>query len=410
MAKKQKKLKPKQVPTKRQLSKWQRQTKMRRIIIIAAAVFLAGIVGYVGHGYYNNEIKPLREVVIEVNDTSFNMGYYVKMLDAFAKGTQPSQLSYMADIIANQIIANELLKQGTESLGINANAQEINARMKESKTPDSKASRDMVAATILREKLLDYFGSQLPDTMEQANTQVMLVESEAVANEVMNKVENGEDFSTLVGEFSYDSKSKEKGGDLGWLPQELMPNSLTGDAVFSSESNELSKIYDKSASKSVGYWLIEVTDKDEEKGIKVRAILLGSKQKADEVKAELTDENFAELAKEHSQHESKDNDGELGWLKKGDMKSEAFDKVAFNLDLNVISEPVKDKSVQTTGGYWVVKVLERGEHELSDEVRKELAYNDFTEWFQVQKETSTINNYLDEGKKKFAIERVLKGK
>ncbi len=409
MAKKQKKIKLKQAPSKRQLSKWQRQTRIRRVIIIAAAVFLAGILGYVGYGAYNDKIKPFREVVIEVNDTSFNMGYYVKMIDAYTKGLQPSQLYYMANLVTNQIVQDELVRQGAGSLGISVGAQEIEEQMKENEVPNSKAFRDIVAVAILREKLLDnYFGSQLPDSMEQAHIQVMLVESNKVADEVVTRSESGEDFAAFIDEFSCNPQAE---GDLDWLPQELMPNTLIGDAVFSSESNELSKIYDNSTPKSIGYWLIEVTNKDEEKGIKARAILLGSKQETDKVEDELTDENFAELAKEHSQHTSKDNGGDLGWLKEEEKESndfgDAFNEVVFNLDLNVISEPVKDKSVQTTGGYWIVRVLGKGEHELSNEVRKGLAQNDFTEWLQMQRETSTINNYLNEEKENLAIARVL---
>ena len=409
MAKKQKKVKPMQVPTKRQLSKWQRQTKMRRVIIIAAAVFLASILGYVGYGAYNDKIKPFREVIIKVNDTSFTMGYYVKMLDAYTEGAQPSQLYYMANLVANQIVQDELIRQGAGNLGISVTSQEVDEKMKESKLPDEKAYQDIVAVAILREKLIEnYFGSQLPDTMEQAHIQVMLVESKEVADEVIDKIENGGDFAALINDFSCNPQIK---GDLGWLPREFMPNSLIGDAVFSSNPSELSKIYDGSASKNIGYWLIEVTDKGEEKGIKARAILLGSKQEADEVKAELSDENFAELAKEHSQHKSKDKGGELGWLKEGDMHSDAFDEVAFNLDLNVISELVKDESVHTTGGYWIVNILEKDKDKpISDEVKKELARNDFTEWLQGQRENSTINNYLDEEKKKLAVERVSKGR
>ena len=407
MAKKQRRIKPKQVPTKRQLSKWQRQTKVRRVIIIAAAVFLAGITGWVSYGYYNDNIKPFREVVLEVNDTSFTMGSYVDMFDAYTKSMQPSQLYYMSDLVANQIVQDELIRQRAETLGINVAAKEIDERIRENKLPSSKTIRDIIAATVLKEKLLqNYFGSRLPDIIEQAHIQVMLVESEKVANEVIARVKSGGDFAALIDEFSCNPRTE---GDLGWLPRELIPNALIGDAVFSPKPGELSKIYDESASKNIGYWLIEVTDKDKKKGIKARAILLGSKQEADEVKAELTSENFAELAEEHSQYEGEGKGCELGWLKKGDM-SEAFDKVAFNLETNKISEPVQDKSVKTAGGYWIVKILEKGEHELNDEVRNKLARNDFIEWLQEQRASSTINNYLDEEKKELAIERVSKGR
>jgi parvulin-like peptidyl-prolyl isomerase len=282
--------------------------------------------------------------------------------------------------------------------------------MKKNKLPNDKVYRDMIRVNLLQERLKGYFDSQLPDKMEQAYIQVMLAESQEIASEVLAEIESGGNFTALVNKFSYELSSKERGGDLGWLPEELMPTAIT--SVFQLELGEVSQpTYDDSAIKGIGYWLIEVTDKDEEKGINARAILLGSKQEAEEVKAKLTSENFADLAKEYSQHQaSKDNGGELEWLKEGDMNSDAFDEVAFALDLNVITEPVKDESVQTRGGYWVVKVLEKGEHELSEEVRGLLAGKNFNQWLQEQRMGSIINNYLDEEKKSLAVERVLKGK
>lgn len=407
MGKKQKRTKLKQTPTKGQLSKWQRQARMRRIIIGVAAVFLAGIIGYAGYGYYESKVKPLHEVVIRVNDTSFNMDYYVKIFDAYTGEAQPSQLYYMPDIIANQIVQDELIRQGANSLGIEIRDEEIDKEIEENNLPDDKIYYDIVTASLLGEKLQEYFASQLPHTMEQAHIQVMLVETQEVADDATGRMETSGNFTALVDEFSCNPQIE---GDLGWLPQELMPNPLIGDAVVDLKLGEVQSIYDESTIKSVGYWLIEVSDKDEEKGIKARAILLGSRKEAEEVKAQLTDENFAELADEYSQYEGEEDGGELGWLKQGDMNSDAFDEVAFNLTLAAISEPVKDGSVQTKGGYWIVKVLEKGDHELSEDVREKLKMKSFNAWFKEQEENSVIGNYLDEEKKSWAVDRVLKGR
>ncbi len=406
MAKKQKENKPKQVPTKRQLSKWQRQARIRHIIIIAVAIFLAGILGYVGYGYYNSEIKPFHEIVIEVNDTSFNMDYYVKTFGAYTKGMESSRLYYMPDIITNQIVQDELIRQGANSLGIEVTDKEIDKEIEENELPKDRIYCDIVAVGLLGEKLQEYFDSELPDTMEQAHVQVMLVESQEVADAVMAKIESSGNFTALVDEFSCNPQIE---GDLGWLPRELMPESLIGEVAFSLEPGEISKIYDESATKNIGYWLIEVTDTGEEKGIKARAMLLGSEQEALEIKSKLDkDEDFAVLAKEYSQHGSKDDGGELGWLKQGDMNSEAFDEIAFKLSLNRVSEPVKDEAVQTKGGCWIAKVLQKGEHKLSEEIKERFTSNNFTQWLQEQRENSTINNYLDEEKRAWAVDRVLK--
>jgi parvulin-like peptidyl-prolyl isomerase len=412
LAKKQKKATPKRVPTKHQLSRWQRQTKIRRIVIIAAIVFLAGILSWVGYESYKDyKSDPLREVVIEVNGASFTMEYYVNMLNAYTAGMNSTDIysygDYIAGMVADEIIDAELLRQGAENLDIEVTAEEIDAKLEEYELPNDNVYRDIISAVLLQEKLEEYFGSGLNATMEQAHVQVMLVESEEVADEVITRIDTGSNLTNLVDEFSCDSSIE---GDLGWLPQELMPNTLIAGAAFNLTPGEISHpIYDESATKNVGYWLIEVTDKEDDK-IKARAMLLGSEVEAKWVKDELVSENFSSLAKEYSQHESKDEGGELDWLEQGDMGSEAFDQVAFNIIANEVSEPVKDESVQTTGGYWLVNVVDRGEHQLEEGVKEELGDKHFNDWFEEWEENSTIENLLDEEKKSWAIDKVLEGR
>jgi parvulin-like peptidyl-prolyl isomerase len=416
LAKKQKKATPKRAPSKHQLSKWQRQTKIRRIVIIAAAVFLAGIIGWVGYESYEDykeRVGPLREVAIEVNDVPFTMEYYVNMFDAYTTiySINSTVISYYSDYIANMvadyIIQAEVSKQGAKNLDIEVTAEEIDARLEEYEWPDERVYRDIIRTILLQEELEEYFDSQLPDTMEQAHVQVMLAESEEVADEVITQIEAGGNFTALAEEFSCNSSV---GGDLGWLPEELMPNTLIADAAFNLTMGEISQpIYDGTATKSVGYWLIEVTDK-QGGNITARAMLLGSEAEAEWIKVELAaGGNFSALAGNYSQHESKDEGGELGELEQGNMGSNAFDAVAFNLTVNEVSEPVKDESVQTTGGYWLVKVIDRGDHELEEEVREELITNHFNDWFEELEEDSTIENLLDEEKISWAVNKVLEG-
>ena len=414
MAKKQKKATSDRVPTKHQLSKWQRQMRIRRIVIIAAVVFLVGISSYVGYGYYKGyKSDPLREVVIEVNGVNFTMEYYVKMLDAYTAGMNSTLISYygnyIASMVADDIINAELTRQGAKSLNITVTTGEIDARLNEAQWPDNEAYRDMVRAVLLQEKLKEeYFGAGLNDTMEQADVQVMLVESQEVADEVITKVEAGSNFTALVEEFSCNFSIE---GDLGWLPEELMPNILIANAAFNLTLREISQpIYDETAIKDVGYWLIEVTDKQDDE-IKARAMLLGSEAEAEQVKAELaTGGNFTSLAEKYSQHESKTKGGELDWLKRGEMGSNAFDAVAFNITANEVSEPVKDESVQTTGGYWLVKVVDRGDHELEEKVKEGLIDKHFNDWFEEWTGNSTIENLLDASKISWAVSKVLQGR
>ncbi len=380
-------------------------------MIIAAAVFLAGLVSWVGYGVYNDRVAPWRDVVIRVNNVSFTMGYYVDMLDAYAgEETDPYFMNYMAGIVADTIIDVEVMRQQAEKeLGIEVSRQEIEAELEERELPDDKVYRDIIGSLLLEEKLKDYFDSQL-DEMEQAHVQVMLVESEEVADAAMTAIQAGGNFTALADEFSCHPETK---GDLGWLPRELMPNTVIGEAAFNITVGDIGEpIYDELVTKSIGYWLIEIdaiNEEDDEIEVKARAMLLGNKVEAERIRAELVGGNFTSLAEQHSQHESKTAGGELGWLKKGDVGSEAFDEVAFNLTPNEVSEPVKDESVQTVAGYWILEVIDRDDaRELEGEAREALTEKDLIAAFEKWKEESIIENRLDLDKQNWAISEVLR--
>ncbi len=89
------------------------------------------------------------------------------------------------------------------------------------------------------------------------------------------------------------------------------------------------------------------------------------------------------------------------------MGSIAFDEVAFNLTVNEVSEPVKDELVQTFGGYWLVRVIDRGNHELEDAVREELINTYFNDWLEDWSEQSAIEILLDAEKRAWAMNQIL---
>jgi parvulin-like peptidyl-prolyl isomerase len=414
-------------------------------VLIAAVVFLVGILGYVGYGYYDDyKNDPLRAVVIEVNGVAFAMDYFVEALDIYVANyigntvntyvdfymqaynvsreeaiqaltsNAVSELSLntndIADMITGQaaddIINGELLRQGAKNLDIEVTTAEIEAKLKEYELPDNRLYRDIMRASLLEEKLKEeYFDSGLNATMEQAQVQVVLVESEEVASELIAQVQAGGNLTALAEEFSCNFSVE---GDLGWLPEELMPNALIANAAFNFTPPHLSEpIYDGAAVKDVGYWLIEVTAAHNET-IDAQVMLLSSEAEAEQVRAELAaGGNFSALARTYSQHESRTQGGKLDGLKLGDMGSTAFDNVAFNITLNEVSEPVKDTLVQTTGGYWLVNVVDRGNRVLDQAVREKLVDKRYNDWRQEWAENSIIETHLDADKRTYAMNQVL---
>ena len=418
--------------------------KIRRIVIICAAVFLAGILSWVGYGYYQDyKSDPMREVILKVNGIPFTMEYFVDTLDIYVgnyisntvntyldfymqaynytreEAVQELTLNAISDLsqntdnigdvitdqVADDIINAELLRQGAEELGIEVTSGEIDARLEEYGLPDNKVYQDIIRATLLQEKVREYFDPGLNTTTQQAHLQVMLTESEDVADEVIAEVESGGNFTALAEVYSCNSTVE---GDLGWLPMELMPTTLIADAAFNLTPGEtIHRIHDATAIKNIGYWLIEVTGA-QNTTIDALVMLLGSQSEAERVRAELAaGGDFNALAQNHSQHASRSNGGKLNGLKPGDMGSTAFDQVAFELTTNELSDPVKDEWARTVGGYWLLKVVDRGDHELEDEVKEQLITKHFNDWLEERSEQSTIETHLDAQKQKWAMNRAL---
>ncbi len=409
--------KPKREVTRRQLSRWQLQKRRQRILLGSGILIICAVIGLIGAGIYHQwyipEYKPLHQTVITVNDTEFDMDYYIKMIKYYGQGMSIQQIYGLVDEVAIYIEQNELIRQGAFNLGINISDKEVDNELKNRDLPLNKDYRDVFRAQMLIDKLLDeYFEPEVPLSAEHRHILGMFLENESQAIEVRAGLESGEDFAELASQLSLDNFSKEKEGDLGWRPEGaltmLLNTSLPGEYAFSSELGVLSQpIYDEAKTRNVGYWIIKVLERQEEpEQAHIQVILLSSEQQAQTVRTRLEDgEDFATLAQELSQHdESMETGGDLSWVTPDTMSS-TVDEFVFNTELE-LSQPLRDEDVWTEGGYWLVKVIDiDDDREIEDEDRDLLKAKALNEWLLAlwDDPQNKIENYLDDEKKAWAI-------
>ncbi len=419
MAKKRKIEQPKGKPTKRQLSRWQQQERRRRIIIsigisVIAVVTLLVIAGLY-NGWYVAEYKPLKQTVITVNSTEYNMDYYIEALKYHTQGQSPQYIRFLLEPVLESIERNELIRQKALDLGISISDKEVDEELKRRDLPRNQAVSDIVRAQLLLDKLREeYFEPQLPLSTEQRQIMAMFLESQSQAAEVIARLEAGEDFSQVAGELSLDSLTKENNGDLGWRPEgvlaELLNTSVLEDFIFSSEMGILSQpLYDEEKPRSLGYWLIQVIErKADPEEVHAQAILLASEEEAQSIKARLeAGEDFATLASELSQLPGADEDsGDLGWLTPGSTSQIVSDFVFDSeTELGIISEPISDETTSTSGGYWLFKIMGSGIKEISDEDRDSLVTQSINDWLEslMDDPGNNVIIYLDNDMRTFAV-------
>ena len=413
--------KPQRIFTKRQLSRWQQQKKRQRIILGVGIFTIASVVAIMGVGWYLGQYQPLHQTAIRVNDTEFNMKYYIEMFKVDSWNRPASYLPYLADEVVKKIERNELMRQGALKLGISVSDDEVKEELKSYNLPNEDIQRDLIRTKLVISKLLnEHFEPQVPVSAEQVHLMAMLLESEEQATEIRAKLEDGESFAELAEELSLDYFSKTNQGDFSWHPKvilnELLSTSIVED-IFSAEVGVLIQpMYDEEKSKEVGYWLVRVLDRnEEEEEAQIEVMLLGNEAEAQEVISRLeAGEDFATLAKEFSQLEGvEENEGEYE-ITTG-MVSPALEEFVFNPEtaLETISEPIRDDTIATEGGYWLIKVIAKDEDRRVDKEDRDLLKSEaLDEWVSSlwdDPENEVDDSYLDDEKKSWAIEQATKG-
>lgn len=193
--------------------------------------------------------------------------------------------------------------------------------------------------------------------MENYNT-----DAKKRAQDVLKSVSApGADFAVLAKEFSEDTGTKDKGGDLDWVSN----NSRYAFFVKSAQAMKNGEISKELIVLPEGLGIIKREDYRKGKNeIHARHLLVcwkgasrcdktiskdEAKKKIDELKAKATKENFIDLIKQNSSEPgAAERGGDLGWFAYGTMVK-AFEDVAFLLPIDKISD-----AVETEFGYHLI--------------------------------------------------------
>jgi peptidyl-prolyl cis-trans isomerase SurA len=199
-------------------------------------------------------------------------------------------------------------------------------------------------------------------------------DSKKVAGKVLNDLKNGGDFAQLAATYS-DSQDALDGGKLGWRKAGQVPT-LFAESVADMEKGDVSNLIRSSS----GFHIIKLLDvRSTEQHVvtqtNARHILIRTDEliKDEDARNRLKQlllringgDDFADLARGHSTDTvSAADGGSLGWVSPGDLVPK-FENVMNSLAPGQVSSPF-----QTQFGHHIVQVLERREHDSTEDVKR----------------------------------------
>jgi len=125
----------------------------------------------------------------------------------------------------------------TEEL-FNNNYQEFLLSVKDAGISE-ETIRDIIKMSVIREEIIEIISADIAQEAEHVWIRHILVADEDTANEVIEKLADGEDFVDLAAEYSLDTSNKDNGGDLDWFSRGAMVQPFE-EAAFALEVGEIS--------------------------------------------------------------------------------------------------------------------------------------------------------------------------
>ncbi|MBN1260481.1 MAG: peptidylprolyl isomerase [Anaerolineae bacterium] len=112
--------------------------------------------------------------------------------------------------------------------------------------------REMIAARLLQQVV-----EAVPTQAEHVNARHIVVGTRDEAQRILNQIQAGADFAALAQAHSQDAYTREKGGDLDYVPRGILTSPEVENAIFSLQPGQISDIVQS----ALGYHIIQVVDR-----------------------------------------------------------------------------------------------------------------------------------------------------
>jgi foldase protein PrsA len=195
------------------------------------------------------------QIVATVNGQAITLTEFEREFARKQLLTETASYDALADAVLATRIEQLLIAQAAVDMNVVVSEEEIDAELVDFKSfvPDEQSwqswldenmytaeeFRQSVRESLLTGKMRDIIthvdaSTQVP----QVHARHILVNAADEANNILTRLNNGEDFATLAAAYSTDVTTRESGGDLGWFIREDLLTPELADVAFQLEPGQ----------------------------------------------------------------------------------------------------------------------------------------------------------------------------
>lgn len=114
-----------------------------------------------------------------------------------------------------------------------------------------------IRSSALSELMLDRITAKLPTRVEQVRVAHILFDKQEDADKALQQLQAGADFAAVAKQVSKDEATRDNGGELGWIPRDVMPPEFE-QAAFALQPGQISGVVQT----QLGFHILKVLARD----------------------------------------------------------------------------------------------------------------------------------------------------
>jgi parvulin-like peptidyl-prolyl isomerase len=214
------------------------------------------------------------QLVAKVNGTEITLSEFQQALTRQQTEVQAADADAMAASVLDSLIEQTLIEQAASEQQITVTDEEIQAEIQAMRQESGSESAwqewlsqnnftqeqfaDFLRESMLTQRIRDQVTQTVTGPLPHVHARHILVATEAEANDILARLQAGEEFAVLATTYSRDVTTRDTGGDLGWFTQEELLEPALAQVAFSLEPGQIAG----PVPTRLGYHILQTLEKE----------------------------------------------------------------------------------------------------------------------------------------------------